>query len=128
MANRSRRVRALGARVEYRSADVADRAAVEELVRHVRATYGQLDGVVHAAGVVEDSFLVRKTDDELRRVFAAKVTGSPSSTRPHEASRSTASSASRRPSQGRRGTLASPTTRRRTRSWTRLARGVAASM
>ncbi|CAN93348.1 polyketide synthase [Sorangium cellulosum So ce56] len=68
-------LRALGARVEYRSVDVADRAAVEDLVRHVRATYGQLDGVVHTAGVVEDSFLVRKTDDELRRVFAAKVAG-----------------------------------------------------
>ncbi|MFG2289392.1 SDR family NAD(P)-dependent oxidoreductase [Streptomyces sp. NPDC048595] len=68
-------LRALGARADYRELDVADRADVTRAVREVRAEYGALHGIVHAAGVLRDGFVARKTADDLRAVFAAKVAG-----------------------------------------------------
>ncbi|MEM9685166.1 MAG: SDR family NAD(P)-dependent oxidoreductase, partial [Pseudomonadota bacterium] len=47
----------------YRSVDVADRAAVDRLVGEIASTYGRLDVVLHAAGVVADG-LIRKRDVE----------------------------------------------------------------
>ncbi|MFE1771913.1 SDR family NAD(P)-dependent oxidoreductase [Streptomyces sp. NPDC059008] len=68
-------LRALGARADYRVLDVADRAAVTRAVREIQAEYGALHGIVHAAGVLRDGFVARKTADDLRAVFAAKVAG-----------------------------------------------------
>ncbi|MEU9123595.1 SDR family NAD(P)-dependent oxidoreductase [Streptomyces sp. NPDC048506] len=68
-------LRALGARAAYRTLDVADRAEVFRVVREVEAEYGALHGVVHAAGVLRDGFVVRKSTADLRDVFAAKVSG-----------------------------------------------------
>ncbi|GFE26858.1 SDR family NAD(P)-dependent oxidoreductase [Streptomyces nigrescens] len=68
-------LRALGARADYRVLDVADRADVDRVVRDVRSEYGALHGIVHAAGVLRDGFVARKTPDDLREVFAAKVAG-----------------------------------------------------
>ncbi|MGD3111966.1 SDR family NAD(P)-dependent oxidoreductase [Streptomyces sp. YGL11-2] len=68
-------LRDLGARADYRVLDVADRADVTEAVRAVQAEYGALHGIVHAAGVLRDGFVARKTADDLREVFAAKVAG-----------------------------------------------------
>src|SRR5690606_17792925 len=41
----------------------------------IRARYGRLDGVIHAAGALRDSFLLSKTEEELLEVFAGKVAG-----------------------------------------------------
>jgi polyketide synthase PksL len=67
--------RARGARVAYHRVDVADRAAVTQVVGDVVATYGSLTGVIHAAGVLRDSFLVKKTAAEWQQVLAPKVAG-----------------------------------------------------
>ncbi|RAJ62354.1 polyketide synthase PksN [Streptomyces sp. Amel2xB2] len=66
---------ALGARAEYRVLDVSDAGAVSAAVREVVAAHGALHGVVHAAGVLRDGFLARKSAEELRQVFAGKVAG-----------------------------------------------------
>ncbi len=66
---------ALGAWVEYRSLNVSDQSAVEDLVDELFHSYGNLTGVIHSAGVLQDSFLVRKTEAELRNVFEPKVAG-----------------------------------------------------
>ncbi|MER7986302.1 SDR family NAD(P)-dependent oxidoreductase [Streptomyces noursei] len=68
-------LRALGARADYRVLDVADRADVTRAVREVRAEHGALHGIVHAAGVLRDGFVAKKTAADLREVFAAKVAG-----------------------------------------------------
>ncbi|MFI6763938.1 SDR family NAD(P)-dependent oxidoreductase [Streptomyces sp. NPDC050355] len=68
-------LRALGARADYRVLDVADRADVTRAIREVQAEFGGLHGIVHAAGVLRDGFVARKTADDLRAVFAAKVAG-----------------------------------------------------
>ncbi|GLZ40426.1 type I polyketide synthase [Actinokineospora sp. NBRC 105648] len=68
-------VRAAGGRAEYAVVDVTDRQAVHSLVKHVATEHGRLDGVVFAAGVIEDHLLEDKTADSFARVFATKVDG-----------------------------------------------------
>lgn len=68
-------VRALGAEVTYISADIALREDTEQLADFVRQEYGRLDGVIHAAGVVRDAFVLKKTREEMEDVIAPKVFG-----------------------------------------------------
>ncbi|XPG60947.1 SDR family oxidoreductase [Variovorax sp. NFACC26] len=70
-----RQLEALGARVVYRQVDVTDAEAVAACVREVVQAHGGLTGVIHTAGVLRDSFLVKKTESELRAVLAPKVAG-----------------------------------------------------
>ncbi|WP_344637981.1 SDR family NAD(P)-dependent oxidoreductase [Kitasatospora cystarginea] len=65
----------LGARAAYRALDVSCREAVTDRVNAIVAEHGRLDGVVHVAGVVRDSYLGQKSAEELREVLAAKVAG-----------------------------------------------------
>ncbi|MER6405746.1 SDR family NAD(P)-dependent oxidoreductase [Streptomyces viridosporus] len=69
------RLRASGAEVSYEPVDVADRAAVRALVDGIRRTAGTIHGVVHSAGVIEDDFILRKSEREFREVLAPKVSG-----------------------------------------------------
>ena len=39
------------------------------------AAYGHLHGILHSAGTIRDSFIINKTDEELRAVLAPKVSG-----------------------------------------------------
>ncbi|MDY8047558.1 SDR family NAD(P)-dependent oxidoreductase [Paenibacillus polymyxa] len=68
-------IEALGARVVFRQADVADKRAVEDLIRDIQEEFGKLDGIVHSAGMVSDNFIIKKTQEELQNVLAPKVTG-----------------------------------------------------
>jgi NAD(P)-dependent dehydrogenase (short-subunit alcohol dehydrogenase family) len=63
---------ALGATVRYRVLDVGDRDAVHETVREAVAEFGQLHGIIHSAGVLRDSFMLKKTPEELARCCAPK--------------------------------------------------------
>jgi NADP-dependent 3-hydroxy acid dehydrogenase YdfG len=66
---------ALGARVDYHAADIADRAATHRLLDAIAARHQGLHGIIHSAGVVRDSFILKKTPEELDAVFRAKVQG-----------------------------------------------------
>ena len=63
------------ATVEYRAVDIADRAAVEGCVSEILGKHGRLHGVVNAAGVLRDSFIIRKSASEIASVLAPKVAG-----------------------------------------------------
>lgn len=64
-----------GATVRYHSLDVRDRQRFGALIDEIYAEHGRLDGVIHAAGVIEDKLLADKTDDSFSRVFDTKVAG-----------------------------------------------------
>jgi NADP-dependent 3-hydroxy acid dehydrogenase YdfG len=64
-----------GSAVEYRVLDVADAAAVEACVGDILGRHGALHGILHAAGVTRDAFILKKEVDELRAVWAPKVAG-----------------------------------------------------
>nr|WP_275522506.1 SDR family NAD(P)-dependent oxidoreductase [Streptomyces oceani] len=68
-------LRAAGAEASYERVDVADRVQTVALVSRIRAEYGRLDGVLHSAGVIRDSFVLKKTEEDLSAVLAPKVTG-----------------------------------------------------
>jgi acyl transferase domain-containing protein/aryl carrier-like protein len=77
-AARQERLRTLqvsGCQVIYRRIDVANPDAVAGLIDGLVAEHGTVDGIVHCAGVTRDSFLIRKTAQDLREVLRPKVAG-----------------------------------------------------
>ncbi|MEU9128523.1 SDR family oxidoreductase [Kitasatospora sp. NPDC048540] len=66
---------ALGSAARYQAVDAADPAAVRQAVKEVYAAHGRLDGVVYAAGVIEDRVFADKDPESFRRVFATKADG-----------------------------------------------------
>ncbi|MBJ8338374.1 SDR family NAD(P)-dependent oxidoreductase [Antrihabitans sp. YC3-6] len=64
----------LGARVDVVACDIADREALRRLLNDISET-GQLTGVVHTAGILDDGVIASLTDERLDNVFAAKVDG-----------------------------------------------------
>lgn len=69
-------LRTLGARVSYSQLDVAQREQVDAFIAKVRGASSQsLHGIIHAAGVLRDSFVLKKTGRDLDEVLAPKVSG-----------------------------------------------------
>lgn len=64
-----------GATAVYYSVDVCDAKEVCEIVRATSSRYGQVTGIIHGAGVLEDRLIVDKTDDQFKRVLKTKVDG-----------------------------------------------------
>jgi acyl transferase domain-containing protein/acyl carrier protein len=64
-----------GAQVEYQSMDVSDHEQVQACIRSIVERHGRLDGIVHSAGVLRDSYLIKKTEQEYRHVISAKILG-----------------------------------------------------
>ncbi|MGA9859729.1 MAG: SDR family NAD(P)-dependent oxidoreductase, partial [Solirubrobacteraceae bacterium] len=67
------RLRAAGARVEYRVCDVQSPASLAAAVGEVYERHGRIDGAIHGAGVIEDRLVVDKGLDSLDRVMATKA-------------------------------------------------------
>jgi acyl transferase domain-containing protein/NAD(P)-dependent dehydrogenase (short-subunit alcohol dehydrogenase family) len=63
------------AEVLYLQADISRKADADRLVAAVRERFGRIDGLIHAAGVVQDSLILKKSREELDAVLAAKVFG-----------------------------------------------------
>ncbi|MBY0088465.1 SDR family NAD(P)-dependent oxidoreductase [Brevibacillus brevis] len=64
-----------GARIEYRQVDVSQKQAVEDLIQSIQTEFGDLHGIIHGAGVTRDSFILKKTKEEVQAVLAPKVAG-----------------------------------------------------
>lgn len=71
-----RRLRHRGAEVMLMAGDVADRRAMRRTVRAIGKEFGTLNGVFHAAGVLDDSLLGQKSPVSIERVLRPKVRGS----------------------------------------------------
>jgi acyl transferase domain-containing protein/acyl-CoA synthetase (AMP-forming)/AMP-acid ligase II len=77
-AEKSRRLAALrarGLRIHHLRLDIGDAAAVARAVAETVERFGRIDGVLHAAGVIRDELLSRKSADALREVLRPKVGG-----------------------------------------------------
>ncbi len=75
---RIRKIRAieeLGTEVLVVSADVCDRDAMQRVADQVRARFGPINGIIHAAGVLDDAPLLQKDRTNAARVLAPKVRG-----------------------------------------------------
>jgi len=68
-------VRALGGGCDYYSADIGDREGLSTLLQHIILSHGTLNGVIHAAGVIEDAYILRKKESVYDKVVRPKVLG-----------------------------------------------------
>jgi FkbH-like protein len=68
-------LKALGAEVEFVRADIGSPEDVKRLVGTAKERFGKIDGIIHSAGVNRDSFLFKKTEEQLSQVLAPKVYG-----------------------------------------------------
>ncbi len=66
---------ALGAEVLALAADVADEAAMSEVLERTRERFGEVHGVIHAAGVPGGGLIQLKTEEAAAAVLRAKVRG-----------------------------------------------------
>lgn len=64
-----------GVAVRHHRVDVRDRGGVADLVQDVVRRHGQLDLVLHGAGVVADSLVTDKSPEQVRRVLSIKLGG-----------------------------------------------------
>ncbi|NJM14109.1 MAG: SDR family NAD(P)-dependent oxidoreductase [Bacteroidales bacterium] len=67
--------RKLGAEVTYCSADVSNIEDAINLVEECKSLFGEINGIIHSAGVLRDAYIRNKTPEELDAVFAPKVFG-----------------------------------------------------
>jgi acyl transferase domain-containing protein len=71
-----RRLESLGGEVVVLRADVTSVEDMSSVVAVAKKRYGKIDGVFHAAGVIDDALLQMKTIADVDRVLAPKVRGS----------------------------------------------------
>ncbi|MFJ5812194.1 SDR family NAD(P)-dependent oxidoreductase [Streptomyces sp. NPDC093093] len=72
---RTAAIRAHGCEVVSYSADVTVPGALAAVVERVRAEYGELHGVVHAAGTLKDGLIRSATAEDIAAVMRPKVDG-----------------------------------------------------
>ncbi|CAM2984090.1 Acyl transferase domain-containing protein [Paracoccus aminovorans] len=70
-----RQLQGLGAEVLALRADVTSPEDMADAVAETKARFGSLDVVLHAAGVIRDSLIAAKTDDDAWDVLAPKLLG-----------------------------------------------------
>ncbi|MER6358646.1 SDR family NAD(P)-dependent oxidoreductase [Streptomyces sp. NPDC001634] len=66
---------ALGSQARYRCVDFRDHDAALQVVKEIHAEHGRLDGVVYAAGVIEDRLIAEKSAESFQHVYATKTAG-----------------------------------------------------
>jgi polyketide synthase PksN len=72
---RLEQMRKQGAEVLYLTADVSNSEDVESLIHQSKSRFGEIHGIIHAAGVLRDSLIRNKTREEMSAVLAPKVWG-----------------------------------------------------
>ncbi|MCX7748508.1 MAG: SDR family NAD(P)-dependent oxidoreductase [Clostridia bacterium] len=70
-----REIEKTGAAVLCCSADVSNMDAVQGILASLRKEFGRINGIVHAAGIAGDGFIIRKSDEVWRGVLAPKISG-----------------------------------------------------
>ena len=68
-------IEATGGQVLVHQADITDAAQVQGAVERAQSEFGTINGVLHAAGTIDDGVLQLKTRDAAARVLAPKVRG-----------------------------------------------------
>ena len=70
-----RQLESLGSEVLFVQGDCSKLHEVEKLVNNVRTRFGEINGIIHCAGVIKDALLRDKTQDSMRQVLAPKIMG-----------------------------------------------------
>jgi len=65
----------LGSEVIYIKADISDKESTLQMIQSIKETYGEIKGVIHAAGIIKDDFIIHKSIDEVNQVLQPKLYG-----------------------------------------------------
>lgn len=65
----------LGSEAKYVSVDIQDQQQLTNVINEIRSQQGNIDGIIHAAGVLADKLIVDKTIKQFNTVFDTKVIG-----------------------------------------------------
>lgn len=64
-----------GVNAHYIRCDITDREATAEMLGIIRKEYGRLDGIIHAAGNIDDAYIIDKTEESAYKVIFPKILG-----------------------------------------------------
>lgn len=62
-------------RISYLCCDVATQQSVDDTIKNISASYGDIRGVIHCAGIVNDAMLINKASNDFKAVLLPKVQG-----------------------------------------------------
>jgi len=68
-----KKIEEAGGKVTYKSADVKNIKGFKALIKEIRQEYGKIDGVIHAAGILEDKLFNQKEWKSFEQVYQTKV-------------------------------------------------------
>ncbi len=68
-------IESYGGKCKYFSADITRSDAVEKVFSEIKKSHASLQGVIHAAGIIEDAYILLKKEDSFSRVINTKVKG-----------------------------------------------------
>ncbi|MFV0537393.1 MAG: SDR family NAD(P)-dependent oxidoreductase [Dysgonomonas sp.] len=63
-----------GGKVTYVSLDIKNEQNLRDFIKNTYDTYGKIDGIFHAAGLLDDKLFINKTFDSFHQVYSTKVT------------------------------------------------------
>ncbi|MCG8569833.1 MAG: type I polyketide synthase, partial [Spirochaetes bacterium] len=64
-----------GAKVEYRQVDVTSKKSVSAQIEKIKKKWGELTGIIHSAGIINDNFIIKKDQEEFKKVIRPKING-----------------------------------------------------
>ncbi|WP_440201282.1 SDR family NAD(P)-dependent oxidoreductase [Bacillus thuringiensis] len=68
-------LQSLGGQVIYLSSDISNENEVKKVIKCAKNHFGNINGVLHCAGIIRDSLVWRKTEQDIENVIASKVHG-----------------------------------------------------
>jgi acyl transferase domain-containing protein/acyl carrier protein len=68
-------IEALGTKVITLSADISNEKKLAALFAKLRSSYGRIHGIIHAAGIAGDGFILRKNMKQFQQVISPKIQG-----------------------------------------------------
>lgn len=69
------KLKTYGTQIIYLQADVSKLEDMEAVVKAAKTNFSQINGVIHSAGINQDSFIFKKSPEEMNKVLAPKVYG-----------------------------------------------------
>lgn len=73
--NTKKHIESLGSTVEYFSVDISDEQRVQMLLRDIKQIYKKINGIIHAAGVASNGYIINRNDKESNQVLRSKIHG-----------------------------------------------------
>ncbi|MCP3924333.1 MAG: SDR family NAD(P)-dependent oxidoreductase, partial [Desulfobacterales bacterium] len=64
-----------GSKIKYIQTDISQLSEVNKLIVEIKSRFDRINGIIHCAGVLRDSFILKQSKKEIGEVLAPKVNG-----------------------------------------------------